>query len=188
VAIKRDPPGEKNYLSFFSEILYDTPSREKTCRALCRYVRGFVAAFGAFGMKRIDNFFKLFPPLTQKRKFEWDDESMNGHTGGSPMRSFPLFASFRSIGVYPISSMMRTSGLHDPFFPERAGALIRLMVTLEQHFTREVIRFLKHTVSAFLNQKALQSQVALHADQVLQIWSFPDLHDGLFISDTQGFP
>jgi hypothetical protein len=31
VAIKRDPPGEKNYLSFFSEILYDTPSREKTC-------------------------------------------------------------------------------------------------------------------------------------------------------------
>lgn len=31
VANKRDPPGEKNYLSFLSEILYDTPSREKTC-------------------------------------------------------------------------------------------------------------------------------------------------------------
>jgi hypothetical protein len=31
VANKKDPPGEKNYLSFFSEILYDTPSREKTC-------------------------------------------------------------------------------------------------------------------------------------------------------------
>jgi hypothetical protein len=29
--IKRDPLGEKNYLSFFSKILYDTPFREKTC-------------------------------------------------------------------------------------------------------------------------------------------------------------
>jgi hypothetical protein len=27
----------------------------------------------------------------------------------------------------------------------------------------------------------------LHADQVLQIWSFLDLHDSLFISDTQFF-
>jgi hypothetical protein len=89
----------------------------------------FRRAFGAIGMKRIDNFFKLFPPFIQKRKIS-GITNIPGHTGGIKQElpavfylKIFFFFSFRII----FSFFLRSSAMIFSFTLEIISKLIRFL-------------------------------------------------------------
>jgi hypothetical protein len=89
----------------------------------------FRRAFGAIGMKRIDNFFKLFPPFIQKRKIS-GITNIPGHTGGINQElpavfylKIFFFFSFRII----FSFFLRSSAMIFSFTLEIISKLIRFL-------------------------------------------------------------
>jgi hypothetical protein len=122
------------------EMLQLKPSRVRTCSSLfddrqkilsrSLPIRSrFRRAFGAIGMKRIDNFFKLFPPFIQKRKIS-GITNIPGHTGGINQElpavfylKIFFFFSFRII----FSFFLRSSAMIFSFTLEIISKLIRFL-------------------------------------------------------------